>query len=224
MTRAGFVLQNVLSDLGLDQSEYPLDTLVSYNKYRKSRNVTQRIILGVVIAMVLAAPILMIPPKMTVTESAESTEWKPVYDVNVSSMFDVDSVIAYIGSNLMQVTQEADGTYVVTPSESGEMHVKTTLSTGKTAEKTVKVADVDKSVPTMKSFDTVEGKIHIVVEDAGSGIDYANVVAVTPEGKEVKPDSYDEKKGEIIFDMLETNTNISIPDKVGNKLTLVCSK
>jgi len=221
---AGFLLEDIFSTLHMESGELPLDALVSYNDYRKSRTLTQRIFLVVIILLIAALPLYLIPPKVSVSLDSEASEWAPTYTVETQSLFSVDSIIAYIGYDLMPVTQNEDGDYVITPSEAGDMTVEITLTTGRTAETSVTVDKVDVTTPQLVSYYAENGFLYVYATDDESGINYDGIYAVDETGETLYPVSYSADEGMIVFNMLENNTNIYIPDNVGNELQIICSR
>lgn len=203
-----------------NQSSFKLETLAEYNSYRKSKSTLQKAILVIILIAFCCVPLLFIKPNFTAEEVKDDNSVIS-YKITVSAILPINSVTASMNGKNLQVSKNTDGTYVVYPSENGDMTIGVYLVSNQFSEQTVTVTDVDLTIPEVTDKYLKDGIVHLTVKDDESGIDYDSIYAVTDDGETIYPSSADEDTGEITFPRPDGSYNIYISDRNGNQLHVI---
>lgn len=219
---ASQMLENIFAACEVEPNTIPLSVLASYSNYRRERFLLQKIVLVIIILLFCMVPLLFIGPKFTIQDTTSQTGIT-TYEVKVSSFLPVEHVIATVDGRNIPVYETADKTYSIQPSLNGKMNVRVTLKNRQTRLETVSVTSVDTEPPTVVSNRSDSQNLYIYLKDDSSGIDYKKITAkeTDGDGTDIKPSSYNETEGYVVFPYPQASLNINIPDKAGNTLQLV---
>ena len=221
---AAVMLGNIFDACEKEPNSVPLSVLASYSNYRKERFILQKILLVLVFLLFLLVPFLFIPPVFSVETVAATGRYDPVYEVTVKTpLMPVNRVTATLGGHNVPVYETANHVYQIEPDANGELVITVVLANHQSNQQSFVISDVDTKTPVLLSNQQEGDTIALMVEDADSGIDYSGIYAIDPEGHKIKPLSYDENTGKIVFTYPEEALNIYIPDKADNVLHLILS-
>lgn len=216
---ANKLLANVFDTCLQDPNTIPLATLTSYTEYRRERHSLQKILLIIVLVIFLMLPLCFLSPDVSVTKSGLTAEGFPTYSIRVDSVMPIQSVVASMGDEGLVVSETADRTYSVVPHENGTLKVYVRAINMQYSVTDVPVEGVDIDPPVMISNNSDDGRLHLIVEDDGVGINYDGIYADGDTGFHVKPVSAAD--GEVIYDLPKGSLDVYIPDKNNNILHLV---
>ena len=214
------ILQNAFDLCVREPNSVPLETLVSYSGYRRERYSLQRGVIVCMLALFLLLPLLFIAPKLSVTPREDAAAGHPVYELTVSTRFPIRQVRASIDGRTVPVTEAGDRVYRVQPERNGELTLTATLVNRQTAVETVTVSGADAQPPTLISTENGVGVLILTLSDDLSGVDYASVTVIAPDGTVSGPESVDPDKGEVVVPYPETYVDVSVLDNAGNARTL----
>lgn len=217
---ASRILGNVFEACGKEPNTIPLEALSSYAVYRKERFSLQRAVIIGAMILFLALPFLFVLPKVKITQEEEGIRGLPVYTITVSALLPERSVTAGLQSHMLPVYEADAGSYTVEPTRNGTMTVSVELVNRQKITQNVPIKDVDAHGPVLTGSRTGEGRLFLYLEDEGIGIDYRDTLARTASGKLIRPESWNEDLGEIVFSYPEEPWDVYIPDYIGNTLHL----
>lgn len=219
---ASNIMNNVLSECGMEPTSVSLDVLSSYSEYRRERYTLQKAILIGILILFLFLPIVFIAPNFQVIETGRSQTGVPRYEVTVSNLFPVRLVSAKVDGRSVAVYESDTRVYTVEPSYNGTLTITVTLANHQYGIWTTEVSGVDRDAPKLQSSEVSGDNLIIFLEDSGVGIDYQNIYAVSAGSSMVYPLSHSEEAGSVTF-KFDRDLNIFIPDRNGNVLQLVLS-
>ena len=139
-----------------------------------------------------------------------------IYKIRVQTLLPIESVSAELDGHPVLITKSGPKQYSAEITDNGTMTITVHSFNGQTASKTYKVSHLDTEKPEFIHSYSENGIVYLEVRDTYSGIDYDNISGLTPV-------SYDEEKGLIAFTIPEAPTQITIPDRAGNELSLLLS-
>ena len=217
------ILEQVFETNNIEPNSIPLEVLTAYSNYRKERFSLQRLILVIILVLFLMLPFLFIPSNFDIALNGEDSVTNPTYTLRVTSPMLVERVNASIDGHNVPVYETDSRIYSIEPTMNGRMEVTVTLMNRQQSTRYVDVKNVDLEAPVVVSNDIDEENIYLYVSDAGTGVDYEHVAGIDANGRVVKPLSYDEESGCIVFSYPENSLNVYITDFAENKLQLVLS-
>lgn len=220
---ASKILEQVFEKNKVEPNSIPLEVLTSYSSYRKERFALQRTVLVIMMVMFLMLPFLFIAPSFTVDSQSEEYTSTPVYDLTVDSIMPVSRITATIDGRNTPVYEVDAHKYSIEPAVNGQMDVTVTLINKQQKTVTVTVGNVDTEVPMLVSNDWDKDNFYLNLSDNGSGINFAEIKAVDTKGRTIKPVSYNEATGRVVFKYPDEALNVYIPDNAGNTLQLALS-
>ncbi len=218
---ASKILENVFKISQVEPNTIPLDVLTAYSNYRKERFALQRTVLVIVMVLFLMIPFLFISPSFTISAMSEEKAANPVYEVNVDTFMPVQRVTAAIGGRNIPVYETEAHVYTIEPGLNGQMMISVTLINHQTVTHFVDVENVDKEAPLVVSNNIDRENVYLYLSDAGTGINYEEIKAVSLNGQEIRPVSYDTSTGCVAFPYSNESLNIYIPDYAENELHLI---
>ena len=216
------MLYNILDTLGMEQNTVPLQNLDIYMGYRKQRSRLMILVVGIMAAIIILLPLLLIRPNMTMEKTSNADEaGRPVYTVHVSSILEIYSVTAEIGGDQMPVYQEGASVYTVRPTRNGSMKITVTGENRRRVSTSVLVDTKDTKPPELVRRKT-DGRdaVTLFLTDE-SGIDYDRISGSDEKGRTIEPVSWDESTGAVTFAYPSEKIEVSIPDRTGNVLRLI---
>lgn len=219
---ASNIMNNVLGECGMEPSTVPLNVLSSYSEYRRERYTLQKGILIGILVLFLFLPLAFIAPRFQVAELERSATGVPRYEVRVNNYFPVRLVSAKVDGRSIAVYESDARVFTIEPSINGRLTVTITLANHQYAVWSVEVSGIDRDPPKLQSSLVEGGNLKIFLEDAGVGIDYGSVYAVSTNDSRILPIAYDEGEGSVTF-RFDRDLNIFVPDANGNVLQLVLS-
>lgn len=219
---ASNIMNNVFSECGMEPSTVPLSVLSSYSEYRRERYTLQKGILIGVLILFLLLPLLFVAPDFQVTEKGKSHTGVPRYEVKVNNFFPVRLVSAKLDGRSIAVYESDARVFTVEPSANGKLSITITLANHQYAVWTADISGIDRDAPKLRSSQVIDGNLKIFLEDAGVGINYEGIYAISAENAQVAPLRYDEAEGSVTF-RFDRDLNIFVPDTNGNMLQLVLS-
>ena len=218
------LLANVFDACEMEPNSIPLSKLRSYSEYRRERYSFQKTLLIIILVIFAMLPLCFIYPDFTVTDITPAGSSEPLYEIEVNSSLPVRLVAASIDGHALHVTETGDRVFQVSPDRNGRMKVKVSLANGQYAVRELEIADIDLDRPELVGQEKIGDELHLYVKDEGLGVDWKAVEGVTSTGSIIKPVSYDEDKGLIVFDFPKGNMNIYIPDIKGNTLQILLTQ
>ena len=216
------MLYNILDTLGMEQNTVPLQNLDIYMGYRKQRSRLMILVVGIMAAIIILLPLLLIRPNMTMEKTSNADEaGRPVYTVHVSSILEIYSVTAEIGGDQMPVYQEGASVYTVRPTRNGSMKITVTGENRRRVSTSVLVDTKDTKPPELVRRKT-DGRDAVTLFLADeSGIDYDRISGSDEKGRTIEPVSWEESTGAVTFAYPSEKIEVSIPDRTGNVLRLI---
>ena len=220
---ASRILGNVFDACGKEPNSIPMEALSAYAVYRKERFSLQRAVIIGAMILFLALPFLFTLPRISVTQEKEGIRGLPVYTIRVRSLLPERSVTAGLKSHMLPVYEADAGVYTVEPTRNGTMTVRVELVNRQSAAENVSVKDVDAHGPVFTESRTEQDRLFLYLEDQGIGIDFRDAYAKTASGEIIRPVSWKEDLGEIVFPYPEEPWDVYVPDYIGNTLHLALS-
>ena len=184
----------------------------------------QRLVLVVIMVLFFLLPVLFIAPKLSIQELPTAVSADPVYELRVTSAFPpVSRVTATIDGRNIPVYETGTRQYSIEPTMNGTMTITVVLSNHQYAVETVEVSGIDRTSPVLVSNELKDGQLLLYLQDeeGGSGIDYEHIYAADGTGEQLRPISWDEETGCVVFDYPAASLNIFVPDYAGNTLQLI---
>ena len=213
------ILDSVFSECGDEGNTVPMETISSYAVYRKERFTLQRVIVAMALLVFMMLPLLFILPSYTVTVENTGTRGLPVYTVKVDSILPVGKVIAKISDHELPVYEAGAREFTVEPTRNGNMDISVELVNRQSVRTEHDVTAVDAEGPKLLGNKTNDDGFVLKVEDAGIGVDYREIYAVSASGKVYYPVSASEEDG-VVFEYPSEAWDVYIPDHIGNTLHL----
>lgn len=214
---AGQMLQNIFDICEIKPNTVPLDVLESYSNYRKERFAFQKIVIILMMALFLAIPVMFVNPSVDLAADPGSSS---PYTATVDSLLPLRSVTATVGGQRMPVYETDPHVYSIDPTKSGAMTVTVTAWNGQYTSKQMSVTSADRKTPVVVSDSIKNGRVELYVTDDNE-IAYKGIYAEDRNGTRSYPESFDRKKGLVVFEYPSSDLNIYIPDAAGNTLHLI---
>lgn len=107
-------------------------------------------------------------------------------------------------------------TYTATVTGNGRYIITAVSNSGRTAEKTIYVEGIDKSIPKASSF-VKEDKLYVTFEEDESGIDYSDLYCEGSSGRIMLPEEIDPPNNRAVFRLPMENAMLYMRDNAGNR-------
>lgn len=218
---ASKMLENIFDACDMEHNSVPLEVLTSYSNYRKERFLLQKIVLVFILLLFCLLPLLFVTADVSVSPNPDSRPGQPAYEIRVDALLPVERITASIDGQTFPVYAAGESTYSVDPPLNGTMDIVVVLKNRQSTAIQYEVEGVDRDAPEVISHLRDGAFLYLYLEDSGSGVDYAQIKALDPDGNEVSPSSYDEEAGYVEFAYPSSSLNVYIPDKTGNQLHLI---
>ena len=213
---AEHMLANVFSTCHKASHTVPLETLMAYSNYRRERYLTQRAVIGLMMALFLLLPVLFITARLSVSTVNVEAGGNPEYGVSIEASVPVLKITAEVDGKKVVATRTDDDEFVLMPSTNGEMTVTVTLVNRQETTMVVNVTEVDMVNPVLVSTAYDSNNVYLFVEDAQSGINW-NGITVNGESEGY---TYNQYTGCVIIPYPDGFTNVRVPDNNGNILDI----
>jgi hypothetical protein len=213
------ILDGVFSECGDEGNSIPMETISSYAVYRKERFTLQRVILAMALLVFMMLPLLFILPSYTVSVENTGDRGLPVYTVEVDSFLPVGRVLASIKEHALPVYEAGAREFTVEPTRNGNLDISVELINRQRVRTEYDVTSVDADGPELLGSETFDDGFLLKVTDAGIGVDYREIYAVSASGEVHYPVSADEENG-VLFEYPSETWDVYIPDHIGNTLHL----
>ena len=218
---AGKVLANVFDAVGQEPNTIPLPKLSAYSEYRREKYSFEKTLLAIILVIFCILPLCFIVPKFTVAQTTPEGSNATVFEIKVNSFIPVRTVNVSLEGHNLNVFETGNRVFTVEPTQNGTMTVKVTLANRQWDVKKIDVSGIDNSAPELVKEEKIDNKLVLYLKDEGLGVDWENIYAETLDGGIIKPVSYNEEKGYVIFRFPGESVNIYITDLKGNLLHLV---
>lgn len=217
------LLESVFMQVDSDPHSLPLESLLSYHKYRNNRFILQRVLLVVVILMLMVFPFFGSSPEMSITFVKSLSKYNQShFYINITSVFPISTVIATMDDDSdVTVMLENVNIYEATAVKNGTMTVTATAINGKSTTKRIKVEGIDTTGPIVDDYELVDGNLVIRASDDNSGIDFEKTVTVkTSDASLHPPIEYNKSKGTLVMNYFGADdTSLVVYDMAGNSTT-----
>ena len=213
------ILDAVFLRSGEEGNTVPMETISSYAVYRKERFTLQRLILAMALLVFMMLPLLFVLPSYTVSIEDSGSRGLPVYTVNVNSFLPVGRVLASIKGHALPVYEAGAKEFTVEPTRNGRLDVVVELINNQSVGTKYDVTSVDAEGPALVESENFDDGFVLRVSDAGIGVDYREIYAVSASGEVYYPVTANEEDG-VIFTYPDEAWDIYIPDHIGNTLHL----
>lgn len=213
------ILDTVFNTCGEEGNTVPMETISSYAVYRKERFTLQRVIVAMALLVFMMLPLLFVLPSYTVSVEERGDRGLPVYTVKVDSFLPVGKVFASIKDHALPVYEAGAREFTVEPTRNGSLDISVELINNQSASSELDVTTVDADGPELVDSETFKDGFKLAVSDAGIGVDYRDIYAVSASGKVHYPVVANEEEG-VIFEYPDEAWDIYIPDHIGNTLHL----
>ena len=214
------ILERIFDSSGRKPNTVPMEALASYAVYRRERFSMQKGILWAGLIAFLFLPLLFLMPQIEVQGSGDGVRGLPVYTIEVRSVLPVGKVIAELNAHSLPVYEAGAKEFTVEPTRNGTMTVSVELVNRQQTRQTLPVENVDANGPELLGSETGSDTFLMQVADAGIGVDYREVYAISASGTVIYPLETDEQAGEILFAYPEEDWDVYVPDHIGNTLHL----
>jgi hypothetical protein len=213
------ILDAVFNSCGEDGNTVPMETISSYAVYRKERFTLQRVILAMALLVFMMLPLLFVLPSYTVSVEESGSRGLPVYTVKVDSFLPVGRVLASIKDHSLPVYEAGAREFTVEPTRNGNLDISVELINNQSVRSEHDVTSVDAEGPKLVESETLSDGFMLKVSDAGIGVDYREIYAVSASGEVHYPVKASEEEG-VLFTYPDEAWDIYIPDQIGNTLHL----
>ena len=213
------ILDHIFSTCGSDANTVPMETIASYAVYRKERFTLQRAIIAMALFVFMMLPLMFVLPGYTVKVDETGERGLPVYTIEVDSILPVGKVLATIKEHDLPVYEAGAKEYTVEPTRNGRLDICVELVNHQRASGSYDVTAVDAEGPELLKSETLDDGFLLKVSDAGIGVDYRDIYAVSASGETYYPVKASEEEG-VLFEYPKESWDIYIPDHIGNTLHL----
>jgi RNA polymerase sigma-70 factor (ECF subfamily) len=176
---------------------------------RRVAAVTAGVTVGTAALVITKGPVIsdlkMFEPEKYV--NCQTIEW------TADSMFPIAK--AEVADTLIPVNIE-NGVYSAEIRENGIYMVRVTDVNGRSAEKPVKIENIDSVCPEYLSYEENNGGMILKFSDAVSGIDWDQLAFTDRNGRRVEPKGTDELAGTALIDKKDFPLEAHVEDEAGN--------
>lgn len=213
---ANQMLNNVFTACDMNPNTIPVEVLESWGNYKKNNFHIGRVITYVCTILLILLPLLFIRPSIVAKRTEVSSASNAIYHIDLKTLLPIREAHAELDGHPISLVKTGSRSYTAEITQNGSLTLTATSINGQTVTRTYQVSHLDTDKPELISSRSKDELIYLELLDTYSGIDYENIVGLTPE-------SIDTDTGIVTFCIPETPTTVTIPDNAGNELTLLLS-
>ena len=188
----------------------------SWKDNRILRNLVFYVLPFVVVNLILFT-LITASPKIELT-IGETTDYKTVdISFRVRSILPIREMTVTLESQPVEV-ERSDGAYRATLDSNGTMEIYAEGWNGMSVRDNEHIAVLDDAAPVIDQEDYVleDGHLEFLVSDSQSGVDFSSIYGTEADGQNVRPASYSEDTGRVVFEMEGSDVTVFVSDFAGN--------
>ena len=173
----------------------------SWKDNRILRNLVFYVLPFVVVNLILFT-LITASPKIELT-IGETTDYKAVdISFRVRSILPIREMTVTLESQPVEV-ERSDGAYRATLDSNGTLEIYAEGWNGMSVRDNEHIAVLDDAAPVIDQEDYVleDGHLEFLVSDSQSGVDFSSIYGTEADGQNVRPASYSEDTGRVVFEM-----------------------
>ena len=188
----------------------------SWKDNRILRNLVFYVLPFVVVNLILFT-LITASPKIELT-IGETTDYKTVdISFRVRSFLPIREMTVTLESQPVEV-ERSDGAYRATLDSNGTLEIYAEGWNGMSVRDNEHIAVLDDAAPVIDQEDYVleDGHLEFLVSDSQSGVDFSSIYGTEADGQNVRPASYSEDTGRVVFEMEGSDVTVFVSDFAGN--------
>lgn len=188
----------------------------SWKDNRILRNLVFYVLPFVVVNLILFT-LITASPKIELT-IGETTDYKTVdISFRVRSILPIREMTVTLESQPVEV-ERSDGAYRATLDSNGTLEIYAEGWNGMSVRDNEHIAVLDDAAPVIDQEDYVleDGHLEFLVSDSQSGVDFSSIYGTEADGHNVRPASYSEDTGRVVFEMEGSDVTVFVSDFAGN--------
>ena len=188
----------------------------SWKDNRILRNLVFYVLPFVVVNLILFT-LITASPKIELT-IGETTDYKTVdISFRVRSILPIREMTVTLESKPVEV-ERSDGAYRATLDSNGTLEIYAEGWNGMSVMDNEHIAVLDDAAPVIDQEDYVleDGHLEFLVSDSQSGVDFSSIYGTEADGQNVRPASYSEDTGRVVFEMEGSDVTVFVSDFAGN--------
>ena len=188
----------------------------SWKDNRILRNLVFYVLPFVVVNLILFT-LITASPKIELT-IGETTDYKAVdISFRVRSILPIREMTVTLESQPVEV-ERSDGAYRATLDSNGTLEIYAEGWNGMSVRDNEHIAVLDDAAPVIDQEDYVleDGHLEFLVSDSQSGVDFSSIYGTEADGQNVRPASYSEDTGRVVFEMEGSDVTVFVSDFAGN--------
>lgn len=188
----------------------------SWKDNRIMRNLVFYVLPFVVVNLILFT-LITASPKIELT-IGETTDYKTVdISFRVRSILPIREMTVTLESQPVEV-ERSDGAYRATLDSNGTLEIYAEGWNGMSVRDNEHIAVLDDAAPVIDQEDYVleDGHLEFLVSDSQSGVDFSSIYGTETDGQNVRPASYSEDTGRVVFEMEGSDVTVFVSDFAGN--------
>lgn len=188
----------------------------SWKDNRILRNLVFYVLPFVVVNLILFT-LITASPKIELT-IGETTDYKTVdISFRVRSILPIREMTVTLESQPVEV-ERSDGAYRATLDSNGTLEIYAEGWNGMSVRDNEHIAVLDDAAPVIDQEDYVleDGHLEFLVSDSQSGVDFSSIYGTEADGQNVRPASYSEDTGRVVFEMEGSDVTVFVSDFAGN--------
>ena len=188
----------------------------SWKDNRILRNLAFYVLPFVVVNLILFT-LITASPKIELT-IGETTDYKTVdISFRVRSILPIREMTVTLESQPVEV-ERSDGAYRATLDSNGTLEIYAEGWNGMSVRDNEHIAVLDDAAPVIDQEDYVleDGHLEFLVSDSQSGVDFSSIYGTEADGQNVRPASYSEDTGRVVFEMEGSDVTVFVSDFAGN--------
>ena len=188
----------------------------SWKDNRILRNLVFYVLPFVVVNLILFT-LITASPKIELT-IGETTDYKTVdISFRVRSILPIREMTVTLESQPVE-GERSDGAYRATLDSNGTLEIYAEGWNGMSVRDNEHIAVLDDAAPVIDQEDYVleDGHLEFLVSDSQSGVDFSSIYGTEADGQNVRPASYSEDTGRVVFEMEGSDVTVFVSDFAGN--------
>ena len=188
----------------------------SWKDNRILRNLVFYVLPFVVVNLILFT-LITASPKIELT-IGETTDYKTVdISFRVRSILPIREMTVTLESQPVEV-ERSDGAYRATLDSNGTLEIYAEGWNGMSVRDNEHIAVLDDAAPVIDQEDYVleDGHLEFLVSDSQSGVDFSSIYGTEADGQNIRPASYSEDTGRVVFEMEGSDVTVFVSDFAGN--------
>lgn len=188
----------------------------SWKDNRILRNLVFYVLPFVVVNLILFT-LITASPKIELT-IGETTDYKTVdISFRVRSILPIREMTVTLESQPVEV-ERSDGAYRATLDSNGTLEIYAEGWNGMSVRDNEHIAVLDDAAPVIDQEDYIleDGHLEFLVSDSQSGVDFSSIYGTEADGHNVRPASYSEDTGRVVFEMEGSDVTVFVSDFAGN--------